>query len=80
MTYTLVITGHEGAQQTALTDYRDDDATIADVRHMVSADQPRIAIGAGAGAAVRWLGAWAWRDGEAIWTSGVGPDGGASPG
>ncbi|HEY8615466.1 hypothetical protein [Phenylobacterium sp.] len=68
MTYTLVITGPDGRQQTTLTDYRDDDTTIADVRHLLSAHQPSIAIARGHGDQLQFLGAWAWRSGTCVWT------------
>jgi len=56
MTYTLVVTGPDGRQHARLTDYRDEEVLIAEVRHLLSAEQPRIAIARGSGEAVTLLG------------------------
>ncbi|WP_374471374.1 hypothetical protein [Phenylobacterium sp.] len=75
MTYTLVITGADGAQQASRTDYRDDEAVVGDVRHMLSPEQPRIVIGRGMDEPILWLGAWEWREGAPpAWIVGATPE------
>jgi|GEM_PF-3444002 len=68
MTYTLVVTGPDGRQHARLTDYRDEEVLIAEVRHLLSAEQPRIAIARGSGEAVTLLGTWEWCGGLPTWT------------
>jgi hypothetical protein len=70
MTYTLTITRSDGGQQTALTDYRDDEAVKTDLRHLLSAEQPTIAIARGSGEFARPLGVWTWSDGQPTWKPG----------
>ncbi|HVI34421.1 hypothetical protein [Phenylobacterium sp.] len=68
MTYTLLVTGPDGRQQARLTDYSDEEALIAEVRHLLSAEQPRIAVARGRGEAVTPLGTWDWCGGLPTWT------------
>lgn len=68
MTYSLLVTGADGRQQVRLTDYRDEDALIAEVRHLLSPEQPRIAIARGRDEAATPLGVWDWCGGLPTWT------------
>lgn len=68
MSYTLLISGADGRQQARLTDYSDEDAMIAEVRHLLSAEQPRIAIARGQGETATPLGVWDWCGGLPTWT------------
>lgn len=68
MTYTLLVTGADGRPQARLTDYGDEDALIAELRHLLSAEQPRIAVARGTGDTATPLGVWDWCGGLPTWT------------
>lgn len=66
--YTLTITGENGHQHTQVAEFSDDASIIADLRGVVDAEHPAIAIARGKGADIEFLGAWDWCGGEPRWT------------
>jgi hypothetical protein len=66
--YTLVVTGADGQQHTALTEFGDDTMAVRDTGYAVTAEHPSIAVGRGSGVAVDFLGVWEWAPDGPRWT------------
>lgn len=66
--YTLTITGENGHQHAQVVEFSDDRAIIADLKNVVDAEHPAIAIARGVDPDLEFIGVWDWCGGEPAWT------------
>ena len=66
-TFSFIISTADGRQHVNVTEFDDDASAIKAAGDVVDAEHPSVAVSRGAGDEVRYLGAWDFDDGRAVW-------------